>query len=327
MVAHGKYTIEKVTYRSHGEDIAGVLYRPTNISNPPGIVVIGPYSFMKEQAPLQYATRLADEGYAALIFDPRTVGESSGMPRRLENPKMKNEDAIAGLDYLAGRGDVNKSKLFLVGICQGGPECLDIASYDDRVKGVASVTGYFRDHETDIYMVCAGCVDWQPGADIASMKMPTAEQGEALLKARLERAKKARDRYEETGEVIYHPLVDSKVADPNTGSVAGLPGPVVWSWYGPWTLKGFENRYAVMSDLDHFSYSTVEGVAKLNKPALVIHGDNCMNGAAAKRHFDSIPTKHKKLIWDNDVSHFQHYDQPDCVDRNVGEIASWFEKI
>ncbi|KAH6980165.1 Alpha/Beta hydrolase protein [Fusarium venenatum] len=327
MVAHGKYTTEKVTYRSHGEDIAGVLYRPTNISNPPGIVIIGPYSFIKEQAPLQYATRLADEGYAALIFDPRTVGESSGMPRRLENPKMKNEDAVAGLDYLAGRGDVDKSKLFLVGICQGGPECLDIASYDDRVKGVASVTGYFRDHETDIYMICAGCVDWQPGADIATMKMPTPEQGEALLKARLERAKKARDLYEKTGEVTYQPLVDAKVADPDTGSTAGLPGPVVWSWYGPWTLKGFENRYAVMSDLDHFSYSTVEGVAKLNKPALVIHGDNCMNGAAAKRHFDSIPNKNKKLIWDNGVSHFQHYDQPECVDRNVGEIASWFEKI
>ncbi|KKY15288.1 putative esterase lipase [Phaeomoniella chlamydospora] len=326
MVAHGQYTTEKVTYPSHGETIAGVLYRPTNVSNPPGVVVIGPYSFVKEQAPLQYATRLADEGYAALIFDPRTVGESSGTPRRLENPKMKNEDAVSGLDYLVSRGDVDESKLFLVGICQGGPEALDIASYEARVKGVASVTGYFRDHETDIYMICAGCVAWEPGADIGSMKMPTPEQGEALYNARLERAKKARDLYEKTGEVVYQPLVDPKVADPTTGSLAGLPGPAIWAWYGPWTLKNFENRYAVMSDLDHFSYTTVPGVAKLNKPALIIHGDNCMNAPAAKRHFDSIATKSKKLVWDNDTSHFQHYDQPDVVDRNVGEIARWFEK-
>ncbi|KAK6220779.1 hypothetical protein LQW54_001971 [Pestalotiopsis sp. IQ-011] len=285
MVAHGQYTTEKVTYPSHGETIAGLLYKPTGISKPPGVVIIGPYSFIKEQAPLQYATRLADEGFAALIFDPRTVGENSGMPRRLENPKMKNEDAIAGLDYLVGRGDVDESNLFLVGICQGGPESLDIASCKDRVKGVASVSGYFRDHETDIYMICAGCVAWKP----------------------------ARDLYEKTGEVIYHPLVDPEAADPTTGSLAGLPGPVVWSWYGPWTLKNFENRYAVMSDLDHFSYSTVD------KPALIIHGDNCMNAAAAaRRHFESIPTGNKKLVWDNDVSHFQHYDQSDCVDRNVG---------
>ncbi|CAI7620692.1 unnamed protein product [Penicillium pancosmium] len=323
MPSHGQYTTEKITYPSHGETVAGVLYYPTNVTNPPGVVITGPYSFVKEQAPLQ----LADEGYAALIFDPRTVGESTGEPRRQENPKMKNEDMVAGLDYLSTRGDVDSSRLFLVGICQGGPESLDVASYDDRVAGVASVSGYYRDHETDIYMICAGCVAWTPGADIATMTMPTPEQGEALYKARLERAKEARELYNKTGKVLYQPLVDPKAADPNTGSLAGLPGPVVWSWYGPWTLKGFENRYAVMSDLDHFGYTTVPGVAKLNKPALLIHGDNCMNAAAAKRHYDSIPTSQKKLIWNDEVSHFQHYDQPDCVDRNVGDIAAWFAEV
>ncbi|OQE23067.1 hypothetical protein PENSTE_c009G10283 [Penicillium steckii] len=327
MPSHGQYTTEKVTYPSHGETVAGVLFTPTNVTKPPGIVVTGPYSYVKEQAPFQYATRLADEGYVALIFDPRTVGESTGEPRRLENPKMKNEDMIAGLDYLSARGDVDPSRLFLVGICQGGPESLDVASYDDRVAGVASVSGYYRDHETDVYMICAGCVAWTPGADIAAMSMPTPEQGEALYQARIKRAKEAREVYEKTGEVVYQPLVDPKAADPETGSLAGLPGPVIWSWYGPWTLKGFENRYAVMSDLDHFDYTTVPGVSKLNKPALLIHGDNCMNGAAAKRHFDSIPTNQKKLIWKNEVSHFQHYDQPDCVDRNVGDIAAWFAEI
>ncbi|KAJ6171146.1 hypothetical protein N7470_000213 [Penicillium chermesinum] len=310
-----------------GKTIAGVLFYPKNATNPPGIVVTGPYSFVKEQAPLQYATRLADEGYAALIFDPRTVGESTGEPRRQENPKMKNEDMVAGLDYLASRGDIDTSRLFLVGICQGGPESLDVASYDNRVVGVASVTGYFRDRETDIYMICAGCVAWKPGADIGSMKMPTPEQGEALYKARLERAHKARELYEKTGEVVYQPLVDPTPADPETGSLAGLPGPVIWSWYGPWTLKNFENRYTVMSDVDHFDYTTVPGVAKLNKPALIIHGDNCMNPASAKRHFESIPTGQKKLIWNNEVSHFQHYDQPDAVDRNVGDIAAWFAEV
>ncbi|CAN9264052.1 unnamed protein product [Alternaria alternata] len=291
---------------------------PKGITNPPGVVVLGPYSFVKEQAPLQYGTRLADEGYAALIFDPRTVGESTGVPRRLENPLMKNEDVVSGLDYLASRGDVDAKKLFL---------CLDVASYDDRVIAVASVTGYYRDHETDVYMICAGCVNIEPGVDVGAMKMPTPEQGEALYQARIERARKAKELYDETGEVVYQPLVDPKAADPSVGSLAGLPGPVPWSWYGPWTLKGFENRYAVMSDLDHFGYSTVSGVAKLNKPALVIHGDNRMNAPAAKRHFESIPTKAKKLVWDNGASHFQHYEQPDVVDRNIGEIAAWFKQV
>ncbi|KAF5574470.1 esterase lipase [Fusarium subglutinans] len=213
---HGRYTVEKVTYPSHGETINGILYLPKDVANPPGVVVLGPYSFVKEQVPLQYATRLADEGYAALIFDPRTVGESTGQPRRLENPKMKgirmirlkpkmkNEDVVSGLDYLAGRGDVDPKKLFLVGVCQGGPECLDVASYDDRVVAVASVTGYYRDHETDVWMICTGCVNIEPGVDVGSLKLPTPEQGEALYQARIERARKAKELYDTTGEVTYN---------------------------------------------------------------------------------------------------------------------------
>ncbi|KAB8214840.1 Alpha/Beta hydrolase protein [Aspergillus novoparasiticus] len=262
---------------------------------------------MKEQAPFQYGTHLADEGYAALIFDP-------GL---LESPKMKHEDMLAGLDFLVSRGDIDQSRLFLAGICYGGPQSLDVALYDHQVVGVASVTGYYSDHETDLYMICTGCVS-----------MPTPEQGEALYQARLERpGVEAKRLYDTTGEIIYQPLVDPKAADPTTGSLVGLPGPVVWSWYNPKTLKGFENHYAVMSDLDHFGYSTVSGVSQLKNPALIIHGDNCINAAAAKRHFDSIPTPKKKLIWNNTVSHFQHYDQADCIDRNIRDTVSWFAQV
>ncbi|ORY02312.1 alpha/beta-hydrolase [Basidiobolus meristosporus CBS 931.73] len=249
MPVHGRYTTEKVTCPPHGETIGGVLYC---------IVIIGPNSFIEEQASLHYATQLADEGHAALIFDPRTVGESTGQPRRMETPRIKNEDAVAGLDYLISRGDVDKSRLFLVGICQGGPESLDIA-YDDRVFEEASASGYSRDR----------CI------------------------------------YEKIGEVMYHPLVDPKAADPDDGSLAGLPGP---------TLKSFENRYTVVSELDHFEYTTVPEVTKFTKPVLIIHRDNCMSAPAAKQHCDSIHTSDKKLIWNNDASHFQHYDQPDRAD-------------
>jgi dienelactone hydrolase len=102
---------------------------------------------------------------------------------------MKNEDVVSSIDYLACRGDVDAKKLFLLGICQGGPECLDVASYDDRVVAVASVTGYYRDHETDIWMICTGCVNIQPGVDVGTLKMRTPKQGEALYQARIQRAK------------------------------------------------------------------------------------------------------------------------------------------
>jgi hypothetical protein len=35
---------------------------------------------VKEQAPLQYATRLTNEGYAALIFDPALLAKAPANP-------------------------------------------------------------------------------------------------------------------------------------------------------------------------------------------------------------------------------------------------------
>ncbi|KAJ5799440.1 uncharacterized protein N7518_001508 [Penicillium psychrosexuale] len=128
---------------------------------------------------------------------------------------------VAGLDYLSERGDLDASRLFLVSICQDGPN--PWMWHPTITGGVASVSGYYRDYETDIYIyihiICAGCVSWTPGTDIAERKMPTREH-----------------------------------------------------------------------------YTIVPGVAKLDKPALLIHGDNCLNAAAAKRQYESIPTSQKKLI-------------------------------
>lgn len=320
MSNHGNYLSEKVNFPSHGEMLAGVVYYPRGKGPFPAVVLLGPYSFEKEQAPMQYATRMADEGFISIIFDPRTVGESTGEPRRLENPKMKNEDAAAALDYLLTRSDVDTGRIFGLGICQGGPEMLDISSRDHRIKAVASVTGYYRDHETDLFMIAAGVTD----DPFDTANVPSTEELETLFAARIEHARAAKAKYDATGEVIYAPLVSSSVGHRKTGSEAGLPGPLVWSWYGPWVLKGWENRYAVMSDLDHFDYTTVPGVAALEKPALIVHSDFCMNPAAARRHFASIPTSDKKLIWENENNHFQYYDQPDVVDRTVGHVSDWF---
>lgn len=53
MPSYGQYATEKkITYPSYGGTASGILFRPTNVTDPPGIVITGPYSFMEEQAPL-----------------------------------------------------------------------------------------------------------------------------------------------------------------------------------------------------------------------------------------------------------------------------------
>ena len=77
---------EKVTFTSHGTPIVGNLYAPESDSPRPGVVLLGPMTFQKEQVPTEYARRLAKMGFIALVFDPRYRGESGGEPRCRENP-------------------------------------------------------------------------------------------------------------------------------------------------------------------------------------------------------------------------------------------------
>src|SRR3954467_5851852 len=107
---------ERVTFTS-GETIVGRLYPAAFGSDPaPAVAIIGPMTFVKEHAPVQYARRLADNGYAALIFDPRYRGESGGEPRCLEDPVAKVEDLRAAVSFLATRPEIDADRLAVVGI-------------------------------------------------------------------------------------------------------------------------------------------------------------------------------------------------------------------
>ncbi|HPY42681.1 MAG TPA: alpha/beta hydrolase, partial [Thiolinea sp.] len=78
----GSYRVERVSWQSQGTEVVGNLFLPEQIGAYPAVVIIGPVAYVKEQSPLQYASRLVREGFATLIFDPRFHGESSGEPRR-----------------------------------------------------------------------------------------------------------------------------------------------------------------------------------------------------------------------------------------------------
>ena len=107
-------------------------------------------TYCKEQVPTEYASRLAEMGYAALVFDPRYRGESAGEPRCWENPAAKVADISSAVAYLEGRSDVDSARLAGLSVCQGGSEMLPAAADDDRIKVVATVAGHYRDHEGDI---------------------------------------------------------------------------------------------------------------------------------------------------------------------------------
>jgi uncharacterized protein len=295
----GKTIMEKVRFQSGGQTLVGDLYRPANLDNAaPAIAIVGPMTYQKEQAPTEYAKRLAGMGYLALAYDSRYRGESGGEPRAWENPFHKAEDLVAAVNYLKGRSDANTASVSILGICQGSSVALQAAADATGVKAIATIAGHYRDHE--------GNIEWLTQAGFDARKAA----GDA-----------AKQKFLATGQIDYVKGVDR--TDPNVG----MPGDFVWTWYQPWSDRGqWENRYAVMSDADLLAYESLSATRRLNAPWLMIHGDNCFLPNAARRHLAALPkTTKSQVIW-NDTPHLAYYDQPAAIDAATRAVDDWFRK-
>ena len=289
--------MEKIRFEVGGIELVGDLYLPANASGPvPAVAIIGPMTYHKEQAPTEYARRLADQGFAALAYDSRYRGESGGEPRAWENPAHKVEDLEGAVAFLRSRPEIDPARVSILGICQGSSEAVVAASNIGGLKGLATVAGHYRDH--------AGDLEW------------LTEEG---FQARISQGRASRDRYESTGEVDYIKGVDQ------TDMNVGMPGEFVWKWYQPWADRGiWENRYAVMSDASLLEYESISSLKELKVPWLMIHGDNCFLPSAARRHADAVPDDVRfELVW-NDTPHTDYYDQAYAIDAALAKIVPWF---
>lgn len=308
---HGKYRVETITFPSSGVALVGQLYVPAGATSPrPAVPILGPYAYVKEQSPVQYATRLADEGIVALAFDCRNHGASAGSPRRYESPTQKVADVRAAIDFLQGRPEVDAKRIGVLGVCEGASEMLHVAAVDDRVRGIATVSGHHRDHDND--------VDLAGGEELIEGRI-TRSAAEARLSARRERGLAAKQKFEHTGEVEYAPIVDPVRKD------VALPWKMIWDWYHGWADRGiWENRYATMGDPDYLAFESLSAARALKRPLLMIHADLSDGPDAARRHFDSVPGSDKKLLWQGKNNHFQYYEDPAVIDTAVGAMADWF---
>lgn len=290
---------ERVTFSSGQETMVGRVFAPAFGDSPaPAVVITGPMTHVKEMQPLQYAHRLARNGLLALIYDPRSRGESSGEPRCMESPSDKVADLRAAAAYLADRSDVDPERLAVVGICFGGNYAMHAAVEEPLLRTVAVVTPHVRNAEADEL--------WLGGADEVA--------------ARLARGREAKEHFDATGEVEYVPAVSALRTD------VGMPGQLPWQWYQPYAERGsWDNRHAVLGDAELLTYESLSVAARLTKPLLMIHGDNCALPDQAARHFAVVPTN-DKLHLRPSTPHLDFYDQPAAIDPAVTAITDWFSR-
>jgi hypothetical protein len=86
------------------------------------------------------ADPFAELGIAALLTDKRGCGASQGDWRTVGFDELA-EDALAGVEYLSGRPEVDASRIGLVGLSQGGWVVPVAAARSDDVAFVIDVSG------------------------------------------------------------------------------------------------------------------------------------------------------------------------------------------
>ena len=304
----GRYTIERVTYKSQGTDIVGNAFVPTGTGRKPAVVVIGPVAYVKEQSPMQYASRLVREGYVVLIFDPRHHGESGGEPRRLESRRAKVEDLLVSVDYLLQRPDVDAQHIHLLGVCQGANWAIEASTLDTRIKALALVAGH--------YLV----------PEVAALYLGSAEK----VAERLARARAAREAFEQSGELRYIPIVSA--TDPQ----ALLTAPVIREFYERWAYRGafwnfhglWENRILAMSEADIWGHQVDAVMQRLHTPTIMVHANRAASGPVVSRKlFEQIPARKKELAWLSDQNQMQFYEDPVTIDQVAPQLARFFQSI
>jgi len=129
-----------ITFRSHGVPLQGwFIPLDGNSASPPTVILAHGWSNNAAQM-LPVACALHQAGFGILLYDARGHG-ASGDDGPITILKMA-EDLIAAVDYVAGRPDVDMTRLGAVGHSLGGGSVILAASIEPRIRAVVSTSAF-----------------------------------------------------------------------------------------------------------------------------------------------------------------------------------------
>lgn len=120
------YTQEKITFTSgDGTRLSGLLSLPNSITPHPAIMMLhGSEPGTKDNFGNKVMAHfMLSQGIAILNYDKRGVGESEGNYQEAASPanlQRHADDAIAGVEYLLTRPEIDAEKIGLIGFSQAG---------------------------------------------------------------------------------------------------------------------------------------------------------------------------------------------------------------
>lgn len=134
------YTEEDVTFSRGDVTLSGILALPSGPRPYPAVVLIHGSGAETREGYRFLADHLASHGIAALRYDKRGTGASTGDWCRSTLEDLA-EDAVAGVHFLQTRTDIDPEKIGLIGTSQGGWVVPMAASRSEDVAFCVLISG------------------------------------------------------------------------------------------------------------------------------------------------------------------------------------------
>jgi hypothetical protein len=301
-------TIKKVHFQSNGLRIAGNLYYPRGtvaLKKPfPAIVLGHPAAGVKEQAAGLYAGRMAEKGFITLAFDAAYQGESEGLPRNLEDPAQRVEDAKCAVSFLTTLKEVDSTRIGLLGICAFGGYGLTAAATDHRIKaiGVVSITDIAR--------------QFIRGGD--------GKQDPAVIQGMLDAAAADRTKEAKGSEPGVFPIFPE-----NEGQAKAMGLHVFEGWEYYCTHRAQDPRSAKF-----FTWNSIDRIAAFDafriadmispRPLLVIAGTKAATLWMGKEAF-KMAREPKEMVLIKGATHVALYDKEEYVSQAIDKFDAFFK--
>lgn len=295
-------SLQKVIFSSDGVQLQGNLFYPPNFEagqEYPAIVVVGSWTSVKEQMPNTYASRLSAEGFVTLTFDFTGFGESEGQPRQVEDYRLKINDIKAAVDFLNRQAGVDKGQLSGLGICAGSGYMAWAAAEDKRIQRLVLVAPWLHNPE-----IARSIYDnWPGGTD-----------------GLLAKAKAAKTRYAETGEMEY--VLAASELDPN--SAMYVPQNAFDYYLNPAKAAGphYDNRFALSSWEPWLTFDGIGAGRKVQQPVFIVHSESGAVPQGAKAFYELLAGE-KDIAWLNEFNQQQLYYEPAAVGAAVQRVLSY----
>ena len=140
--------VETLTLTSKDAHLAAKIHRPARTGRVPAAVLVhGSGRMTADQIASNLAPRLLEKGIAVLAYDKRGVGGSTGEyasigPANSERMfDLLAQDALAGVDALARRDDIDPARIGIFGVSQAGWIAPLAASRSNQVAYVVLLSG------------------------------------------------------------------------------------------------------------------------------------------------------------------------------------------